>query len=83
MTRTLGSDQDTAMEVVRSGQILMCFRGAIGSGSDKSCVREEREKGVEDESKVFGKMDLLSAELGKNARQQVEVSGARFWTGYV
>lgn len=35
-----------------------------------------KEKGIEDETKVFGKMDLLSAEMEKTAREPFEVSGA-------
>lgn len=41
-------------------------------------VSDQREKGIKDESKVFRKMDLLSGEVGRTAREQVEMSGAWF-----
>lgn len=50
------------------------------SGSGKGCVKEG---GIKDESKVLAKVGLPSAEMEKTARDQVEVSGAQFWTGCI
>lgn len=71
-----------ALEVMKSGKVLDVFQKGRGRVWYRVC-KEENEK---DEFKSFGletgKMEVLSAEMEKASREEVEVPGAQFWTCY-
>lgn len=74
MTRTPDSDQGTGGEKWSDSECI--FKEQQDQDQIRVvCMREINR----DESKVFGKMALLSAEMGKTVRKQIEVSAAWFW----
>lgn len=82
VTGTLDSDQDSGPGDGErwSGSECVLEEQQQQDQIRAGCKRE-RERGIKGESRVFGKMDLLSAEMGKTGREQVEVSGSQFSTG--